>query len=104
MQYILSRQKTRIRNTLKFDTLITTAIRIKEEKGDAIPEINALYANIVSKPSYNLRAVKLAGKVIIFVDGKEMMNIDGDWPPSQVGLVSTNMRCSYNGITFFGLY
>ena len=64
----------------------------------------------VSAPFFSARidhsldnvAVKLTEKVIIFIDGKEVMTIDGAWPPSQVGLVSTNIRCSYNGITLFG--
>ena len=90
------------KHKIKFNSLITNELRIKEEKGDIIPEIKALYANIESKPNYNLRAVKLAEKVILFIDGKEVINIDGDWPLSQVGLVTKNMQCSYNGITLFG--
>ncbi|NOR76522.1 MAG: family 43 glycosylhydrolase, partial [Draconibacterium sp.] len=101
VEFTIEKVENSFNYKLKFNTLFTGALRIKEEKGDAIPEINALYADIESKPDYNLRAVKLAEKVILFVDGKEIINIEGSWPLSQVGLV-TNMECSYNGITFFG--
>jgi hypothetical protein len=50
---------------------------------------------------YNLRTVKLDDKVILFLDGKQVAEIKGSWPASQVGLFGKDMPVTYNGITLF---
>lgn len=53
--------------------------------------------------SFNLRAVKLAGRVLVFVDGAELAEFRGAWPPSRVGLVHSQGACRYNGISLIGI-
>ncbi|MBD3290094.1 family 43 glycosylhydrolase [candidate division KSB1 bacterium] len=102
--HIISHRKisNQYANKVSFDTLQTDALRIKEKFGNPLPGIKAVYSNIIFKPDYNLRSVKLDDKVIIFVDGREMMTVNGEWIASQVGLVTNNLKCRFNGITLFG--
>ncbi|MCP4642490.1 MAG: family 43 glycosylhydrolase [bacterium] len=53
--------------------------------------------------SRNLRVVRLADRVIVFVDGAEAATMPGAWPPSRVGLVSEGASCRYNGILCFAI-
>ncbi len=53
--------------------------------------------------SYNLRTVKLSRRTIFYVDGRQVMEIPGSWPPSQVGLVTSACQAVFNGITAFRL-
>jgi len=49
--------------------------------------------------SYFFRCVKLADKVVITLNGEPALTINGKWPPAQVGLVTINQPCFFNGIT-----
>ena len=51
--------------------------------------------------NYNLRAVKLKDKVILFVDGKEVLTCDVSFGESQVGLFAENMNARFNGILVY---
>ena len=53
--------------------------------------------------SYFFRCVKLSDRVIIELNGRPMVEIEGDWPPSQVGLVTEGQPCFFNGITLMHL-
>lgn len=49
--------------------------------------------------SYFFRCVKLKDRVIIELNGQPMLTLEGEWPPSQVGLVTEGQPCFFNGIT-----
>ena len=51
--------------------------------------------------SFNLRAVKLKDRVILFVNGQQRLEIGGSWPASQVGLTSEGLACHFSGLTQF---
>ena len=53
--------------------------------------------------SYFFRCVKLEDRVIIELNGRPMVVVEGEWPASQVGLVTEGQPCYYNGITLFQL-
>ena len=56
---------------------------------------------IVHMPgTFNLRAVKLDDRVILFVNGQQRLSIDGNWPASQVGLITENASGSFSGMTY----
>ena len=59
----------------------------------------ALPANAVG--SYHLRTVKLSDRIIIMVDGDQLLNLPGSWPPSQVGLIATNLSVLFPATTLF---
>ncbi len=49
----------------------------------------------------NLRFRRIGEELVIFVDGREMFSLVGDWSPAQVGLFARNVSCRFNGITLF---
>jgi len=49
--------------------------------------------------SYFFRCVKLKDRVLIELNGKPMLEVEGSWPDSQVGLLTENQACSFDGIT-----
>ncbi len=57
--------------------------------------------SVPDKVSYNIRTVKLADRVIIFLDGVEKFTVFESFGPSQVGLICQNMAAAYNGITVY---
>jgi hypothetical protein len=59
------------------------------------------HARVEGQPSRNLRAVKLADRVLLMIDGKQKLEIPGVWPPSQVGLTAQGTQAVYNGILCF---
>ena len=59
--------------------------------------------NEVLKQSYNLRVVKGKEIILIFVDGKELYRLPVHFPPSRVGLFSTEPKAVFNNITLFHL-
>jgi len=54
--------------------------------------------------SVNLRTVKLKDRVILFVNGRQCLEIGGSWPASQVGLTSESMACHFNGLVQFQIH
>lgn len=62
-------------------------------------------AGIVESPgSVNLRAVKLNDRVILFVNGRQLLEVAGAWPASQVGLTTEAMACHFSGLTYFQIH
>jgi hypothetical protein len=53
--------------------------------------------------SYFFRCVKLKDKVIIELNGQPMLEVEGSWPASQVGLLTEGQPCFFNGITLMHL-
>ena len=66
--------------------------------GTAIPEQSAAISYNPTPGSWNVRAAKLNDKVIIFVNGKELMTINKSFGAAQVGLVSINQNARFNDI------
>ena len=83
--------------TLKFTPVETDAFRV----ASSIDSIVRAHAWIESEPSINLRIVKLRDKVLIMINGKQELEIPGEWPTSQVGLSAENGTATFNGITCF---
>lgn len=50
---------------------------------------------------YNLRVVKLAERVIVLVEGREVAELAGTWPGAQVGLFTRGTPCRFVGISLF---
>jgi hypothetical protein len=68
------------------------------KNGQIIP---AQTVSVADKTNYNLRVVKLADRVIFFVDGQEVLTTNVSFPPSQVGLFASNMNARFNGILVY---
>ena len=66
-----------------------------KKDGNAISKKNM---DIADKDDYNLRVVKLADRLIFFIDGKEALTYEISFPASQVGLYTANMYARFNGI------
>jgi hypothetical protein len=69
----------------------------KLDMGLFVPKIPDL------KGGHHIRAVKRSDKVILVVDGQQILTVPGHWPASQVGLVSENTSAVFNGMTHFRL-
>lgn len=66
--------------------------------GVALPQQTAA---VPSTNNYNLRAVKLADRVILFVNGQQTLTVSNAFGPSQVGLANQNVSARYNGILVY---
>ncbi len=88
-------------NKIEFGKVTADAIRLVNATADNSVHIYKLYTTEEQTSDYNLRAVKLADRVILFLDGKQIAEVKGSWPASQVGLVGKDAVVSYNGITLF---
>ncbi|GAA4099582.1 family 43 glycosylhydrolase [Mucilaginibacter panaciglaebae] len=88
-------------NKIQFDKITADAIRLTSSVADNNVHVYKLYTVEDQTSDYNLRAVKLADKVVLFLDGKQVAEISGSWPASQVGLFGKDMAVTYNGSTLF---
>ncbi|MDB5158908.1 MAG: beta-xylosidase [Mucilaginibacter sp.] len=88
-------------NKIEFGKITTDALRLVSSAVDNSVHVYKLYVTEEKTSDYNLRAVKLADKVILFLDGKQVTEVKGSWPASQVGLFGKDMAVTYNGITLF---
>jgi len=59
--------------------------------------------NVAVESSYFFRCVKLKDRVIIELNGQSMLEIEGEWPPSQVGLLTEGQPCFFDGIMLMHL-
>ena len=62
-----------------------------------------IWINEVFKQTYNLRAVKNKDNILLFVDGKQVLQLPQSYQPSRVGLFSGETKAGFNGITVFHL-
>jgi len=60
-----------------------------------------LSARVSGKSTYNLRAVKRPGEVLLFVDGRQVMRVPGEWPAARVGLSTQGMAARFDGLLRF---
>jgi GH43 family beta-xylosidase len=88
-------------NKIEFPTITADAIRLVSSTADNSVHVYKLYVTEEKTSDYNLRAVKLSDKVILFLDGKQVAEVKGSWPASQVGLFVKDAPVTYNGITLF---
>lgn len=59
--------------------------------------------SIEVESSYFFRCVKLQDRVIIELNGRPMLTVEGEWPASQVGLFTEGQAASFNGMTLMHL-
>jgi hypothetical protein len=80
-----------------------------EEIGDDTVESDTMsrpqetLVTVEVESSYFFRCVKLKDKVIIELNGQPMLEVEGAWPPSQVGLLTEGQPCYFNGIALHHL-
>ena len=56
-------------------------------------------AHTPSENGNNLRAVKLADRVLLFAEGLEVGEVKGAWPDSRVGLFAEDAPCTFTAVT-----
>lgn len=86
---------------IEFDKITADAFRLMSATQDNAPPIYKVYVTEEKTSDYNLRAVKLKDRVILFLDGKQVADIKAIWPAAQVGLFGHDASVNYNGITLF---
>jgi hypothetical protein len=74
-------------------------IVITGAEGDTDSFPKKVLMDVEMESSYFFRCVKLKNKVIIELNGEPMLEVEGSWAPSQVGLFSKNQICFFDGIT-----
>lgn len=87
---------------ITFPKIRADAIRITSVSSN--PRLAAIYKINMDEEvtsDYNLRAVKLKDKVIVFLDGEQVAQINAAWPAARVGLTGNNTTISYNGIMLY---
>ena len=82
---------------LNFQTLETDHLRITPTEG----HMTRAYAWVKGAPSLNIRTVKLQDKVLVMIDGKQVLEIPGAWPASKVGFSEKPEKAAFNGISCF---
>ena len=86
-------------NRLSFTPVKAEALRFINRKADDLHTyLYKIQVNELWKESYNLRIVKKNGKILLFVDGKEIDVLDISLPESKVGLYSIGCTPVFNGI------
>ena len=80
------------------DTVTNELVVGGVKNGDALSEQRASVAN---KDDYNIRAVKLMDRVIVFVDGVEKITLNESFAAAQPGLWVQSMSARYNGILVY---
>jgi hypothetical protein len=74
-----------------------------DTESDTISRPQETLITLEVESSYFFRCVKLADRVIIELNGRPMLEVEGRWPASQVGLITEGQPCFYNGITLMHL-
>ena len=83
----------------------TLAIHASKTGAGQAVDAGLFRAGIVETPgSVNLRAVRLKDRVILFVNGRQLMETAGSWPASQVGLATEATACRFSGLTHFRIH
>jgi len=88
-------------NKIGFDKITADAIRLVSAAADNSVHVYKLYVTEEKTSDYNLRAVKLSDRLILFLDGKQVTEINKSWPAAQVGLFGKDIPVTYNGLTLF---
>ena len=80
------------------------AVHCSGEDGIQYIDVGICNPKIHDMPeSYNIRVIKRDMCTFLMINGQEIASLSETWPPSQVGLVSKNMSCKYNGISLVRL-
>ena len=97
---IISKSK----NKLKFKKIFAKHFKFKAliPPGNLYRIIRA-YANVERQSAYNIRAVKLFDKVIIFLDGRQIFKIPCQPRKSKVGIITENCDADFNTISCFNI-
>lgn len=101
LQFRNSLERSSNIDKIEFDKITTDAVRLVSSARDGSVHVYKLYTTQELASCYNLRSVKLNNRVLIFLDGKPVSEIEGQWPESRVGIFSKNMKAVFNGITLF---
>jgi len=97
---IVSRDNKAV-NRIEFNTITADAFKLVSSANDSAVRVYRIYVTEEKTTDYNLRTVKLNDRVVVFLDGRQVAEVKGSWPESQVGLFCKDMSVTYNGITFF---
>jgi GH43 family beta-xylosidase len=97
---VVSRENSAI-NKIEFNRVTADALKLVSSAADNTVHVYKLYVTEEKTSDYNLRAVKLTDRVIIFLDGKQVAEVKDSWPASQVGLFTRDQSVRLNGITLF---
>jgi GH43 family beta-xylosidase len=97
---IVSRDNQAV-NRVEFDKVTADAFKLISSANDNSVNVYKLYVTEEQTSDYNLRCVKLDGRVIVFLDGRQIAEVKESWGVSQVGLFCSDMASRFNGITLF---
>jgi len=86
-----------------FGISITLASGSEDYLPDTLSRPQETLITVEVESSYFFRCVKLKDRVVIELNGHPMLEVAGEWPPSQVGLVTEGQPCFYNGIMLMHL-
>lgn len=90
-------------NVLKFEPMPTSRLRfINREATDLGHHIYDIRVHELFKDSYNIRAVREADSLRLFVDGRELCNVPvSGYPASTIGLIAEQGSPEYHGLLYY---
>ncbi|MEA4885894.1 MAG: family 43 glycosylhydrolase [Bacteroides graminisolvens] len=89
-------------NRLSVEPVKAEGIRFTNKNAEDIQRhIYKLRVHQQFKDSYNFRAVRRNDKLYLFVDGKEIDEIEIQYPASRIGLCTGKTPVTYNGILYY---
>lgn len=86
---------------ITFDPIKTDELRFENKRAESY--VYKIFVHEKLKSSYNLRVAKQQEEVIFMVDGQEVLRTENQWPASQVGLLTEDMKANFNGIMRYHL-
>jgi hypothetical protein len=72
-------------------------------ESDTVSRPQETVISLEVESSYFFRCVKLKDRVIIELNGRPMVTVEGSWPASQVGLLTEGQPAFYNGMMLYHL-
>jgi GH43 family beta-xylosidase len=101
LDFRIKKGTTEAVDRIEFEKITADALKLISSAVNNTVPVYKLFITEEKTSDYNLRAVKLNDRVILFLDGKQVAEIKESWPASQVGLNCTDMAVRYNSITLF---
>lgn len=87
---------------LEFDPVAAVAVRVGMDAGkDKASRPEELFVDVGLESRYFFRCVKRSDRLVLFLNGHEMLTVDGAWPAARVGLTTQDLPVVFNGITLY---
>lgn len=89
---------------ITFDPVKAEGLKfVNRQAGDHHFYVYKIWVHEMFRNSYNLRIARHPEALVFLVDGREVLQMENEFPASRVGLLTEDAKASFNGITLFDL-